>query len=108
MIFLIDQQLPRRLAVWIRGQGHEAHHIRDLGMEHADDRAIWTEAHARGAVIVTKDEDFSGILGDARAPKVIWLRCGNCSNDYLIARFGELWASLVAELEAGAVLIEMR
>ena len=77
-------------------------------MEHSDDREIWSEARSRGAVIVTKDEDFSGILGDGGAPRVIWLRCGNCSNDYLISRVGEFWPSLIAELAAGAALIEVR
>ncbi len=49
MKFLVDQQLPRLLAAWIRAQGYEARHIREIGMEHAEDRAIWREAISRGA-----------------------------------------------------------
>jgi predicted nuclease of predicted toxin-antitoxin system len=106
--FLLDQQLPRRLAAWITTQGHEAVTIRELGMERAEDRGIWREAAARQAVIITKDEDFSVILRASPGPQVIWVRLGNCSNNRLLARIGELWPSLIAELEAGADILEIR
>lgn len=108
MIFLIDQQLPRRLAAWIRTQGHDAFHIRELGMEHARDRDIWREAATRGAVIVSKDEDFSVIVRAETGPQVIWLRVGNCSNDELLARMARDWSQILAELAAGATLVEVR
>jgi predicted nuclease of predicted toxin-antitoxin system len=60
--FLIDQQLPKRLAVWIRARGHDAHHLKEIGLLHAEDADIWREAEARGAIIVSKDEDFSVIV----------------------------------------------
>lgn len=109
MKFLIDQQLPRSLARWIVQRGHEATHIRDLAMEHAEDRAIWREAATRGAVIVTKDEDFSVIVRrGATGPAVIWVRLGNCGNERLMQRFEDEWDALLAELQGGALLIELR
>jgi hypothetical protein len=39
--------------------GHLAAHVLDLGLERADDRAIWNRAIEMGAVILTKDEDFA-------------------------------------------------
>jgi predicted nuclease of predicted toxin-antitoxin system len=108
MIFLIDQQLPRRLATWIRTQGYEALHIRDLGMEHADDRAIWRAALERDAVIVSKDEDFSVIVRAEGGPRVVWIRVGNCGNDELLGRLAANWDALLAELQGGAALIEVR
>jgi predicted nuclease of predicted toxin-antitoxin system len=30
MKFLVDAQLPRRLAQWLQAEGHEAVHTRDL------------------------------------------------------------------------------
>lgn len=108
MIFLIDQQLPRKLAAWIRTQGHDAFHIRELGMEHAEDRDIWREAASRGAVIVSKDEDFSVIVQSRPGPQVVWVRLGNCGNDVLLARIAAAWPSLLLELAAGATLVELR
>lgn len=71
MIFLIDQQLPRKLAAWIRTHGYAAFHLRELGMEHAEDRDIWREAASRGAVIVSKDEDFRVIVQSRPGPQVV-------------------------------------
>ena len=51
---------------------------RQLGLDQADDRAIWQHAKLNGFVVVTQDSDFAdfaALLGSP--PKVIWLRCGN-------------------------------
>lgn len=59
MTFLVDAQLPPALARWLSGQGHEAHHVEDVGLRDADDGPIWAHALSVGAVILTKDEDFA-------------------------------------------------
>lgn len=59
MRFLVDAQLPPALARWFVGKGHEAEHVADCGLADASDRAIWGYALDVGAVILTKDEDFS-------------------------------------------------
>ena len=55
-------------------------HVRLLGMERADDRAIWEYAKGNGFVIVTQDSDFNerGLLY-GYPPKIVWLKCGNTS-----------------------------
>lgn len=108
MKFIVDQQLPRKLAAWIRAKGCEATHVRELGLEHAEDRTIWQSADATGAIIVSKDEDFSVIVGRSGGPQVVWVRLGNCGNDDLLAHMQNNWASLLAELTAGVQLIELR
>jgi predicted nuclease of predicted toxin-antitoxin system len=61
-----------------------------------------------GAVIISKDEDFSIILRADAGPQVVWVRLGNCGNDVLLARMAATWDALLAELEGGAKLIEIR
>lgn len=54
-------------------------HVRQFGLQAADDEAIWGHAAAAGFAIVTKDDDFrqrSFLRG--HPPKVIWVRLGNC------------------------------
>ncbi len=61
-------------------------HIRDIGMEEADDSDIWDYATQNGYVIVSKDSDFhqkSFLYG--HPPKVIWLRVGNCSTNTIVS-----------------------
>jgi len=77
-------------------------------MLHAEDPDIWRGAEARGAIIVTKDEDFSVIVGARAGPQVIWVRVGNCGNDFLITRMADVWPVLLAELKAGIPLVEVR
>lgn len=93
----------------MRSQGHDAWHVKDIGLQHASDAAIWREATMRGAVIVSKDEDFATIIGRAQpGPQVVWLRIGKCSNEHLLARVAASWNGLLAELNAGVALVELR
>ena len=59
MRFIVDAQLPPALAAWLIAQGHEAVHVFDLNLTHADDAVIWQRAEATASVIVTKDEAFA-------------------------------------------------
>lgn len=58
MKFLIDQQLPPALARFLQTEGHDAEHVRELGLKEADDKIIWNRAISNGQVVVSKDEDF--------------------------------------------------
>ena len=55
-------------------------HVREVGLQRADDESVWSYAKREGLVIVSKDADFhqrSLLFG--HPPKVIWVRLGNCS-----------------------------
>lgn len=58
----------------------ESEHVRELGLQEADDEVIWRHAAVAGFAIVTKDDDYrqrSFVRG--HPPKVIWIRLGNCT-----------------------------
>ena len=109
MKLLVDQQLPPALAAWLRGQGCEALHVRELGLARGKDRQIWIEAAALGAAVITKDEDYV-TLSRVRAGEVavVWVRIGNCTNPALLRWFGPLWPEVRRRVEAGEKLIEIR
>jgi predicted nuclease of predicted toxin-antitoxin system len=106
--FLVDQQFPHKLVALIQQRGHEALHVKDLSLEAAEDRIIWREAARIGAIIISKDEDFSLIPRVDGSPQVVWVRTGNCPNSVLLARFEHLWNQLIVELEKGTQLVELR
>lgn len=58
--------------------------MRLVGLAQASDREIWDYARTFGFVIVSLDADFAdrAILNGA-PPKVIWLRCGNQSTEFI-------------------------
>jgi predicted nuclease of predicted toxin-antitoxin system len=57
--FIVDANRPPALARWLAAEGHEAHHVRDFGLEAMPDRELWLRARDMDAYIVTKDEDFA-------------------------------------------------
>jgi predicted nuclease of predicted toxin-antitoxin system len=82
---LIDAQLPPALASVLSQLGHDALHVRSVGLRNATDPAVWSYAVQEGAAILTKDEDFAARrLRERDGPVVVWLRVGNCSRAALI------------------------
>lgn len=109
MNFLDDAQLPPTLSRWILSQNHQATHVFDIGLQAADDPAIWERARTEDTVIISKDEDFVDhwILSD-QPVSLVWIRKGNCSNRALLAWLEPLWPDVVKRLDQGEKFIELR
>jgi predicted nuclease of predicted toxin-antitoxin system len=106
--FLVDAQLPPALARWLASQGHEAEHVIDIGLAGAADRTIWQQASERGAVIVTKDEDFAlHRTLEINGPAVVWVRLGNTRKVDLLRWLEPLLPEVLVALERGETLIEV-
>ena len=109
MEFLVDNQLPPLLAAHLRSHGHDAVHVADLGLDAADDVAVWAAATAAGRVVISKDEDFVLVAtrpGDAG--RLAWVRLGNCRNAALRGAFDRVLPALVAAFAAGQRVVEIR
>ncbi len=106
--FLIDTQLPKLLAKRLRETGYESDHVLEIALGQSPDNDIWQYAAAKGAVIVTKDEDFAEwVLAGRSGPAIVWLRIGNCTNAELLASLLPAWPQVIEALEAGDRLIEV-
>src|SRR5437762_13219730 len=68
MRLLLDMNLPPSVANWLRSEGHDALHVRDLGLSGAPDREVFARAAADGRIVVTFDLDFGEIVGLTEAP----------------------------------------
>lgn len=109
MRFLVDAQLPPALARLLREQGHDADHVNDIGPGDASDQELWHFALDNGAVIVTKDQDFSNMVArGGEAPPVVWVRIGNTRRATLLAWFEPLIDEIVHLIEEGQRLVELR
>lgn len=85
MKFVVDAQLPRRVAFMLREQGHDAIHTLDLpaGNRTADSTIIEL-ADREGRVVVTKDADFvNSFLLTHQPPKLLLVSTGNITNTEL-------------------------
>ncbi|MBI2997719.1 MAG: DUF5615 family PIN-like protein [Deltaproteobacteria bacterium] len=80
MKLLFDQNLSPHLVGSLNDLYPGSIHVRDVGLERADDQVVWNYAIDHGLTIVTKDADLhqmSFLYG--HPPKVIWIQRGNCS-----------------------------
>ncbi|MSO78998.1 MAG: hypothetical protein EXQ79_05275 [Acidimicrobiia bacterium] len=76
MRFLLDENLSEHLGELLLAAGHEALHVRTLGLASSDDDAILDLAEQRGAVLISPDTDFGTILAETHRtrPSIILLR----------------------------------
>lgn len=107
MRFLIDAQLSPRLAEYLRGLGHEAEHVALCLGERTPDRQVADYAVTTSAVLVSKDADFVELVERRGVPSLLWVRTGNSSHHLLVARLKSQWTRLLAELDAGKLIIEL-
>lgn len=89
MKFIIDAQLPRRLAMLLQQSGHDAVHTLDLPLgNRTPDLVINQMSIQEQRVVVTKDSDFVDTLLLRREPwKLILVSTGNIHNDHLMQLF---------------------
>lgn len=82
MKFLVDAQLPRRVALRLREAGHDALHTLDLpGGNNTPDEEILVIAAREQRVVVTKDADFVNSFHLTHQPeKLLLISTGNITN----------------------------
>jgi predicted nuclease of predicted toxin-antitoxin system len=87
--FLVDAQLPRRLAGHLRAAGHDALHTLDIPAgNRTKDRDINERSVREQRVVITKDENFVNSLLLSRRPyKLLLISIGNIGNAELEAVF---------------------
>lgn len=87
MKFLLDAQLPRRLARLLNELGHDAIHTLDLPNRNAtSDADVIAAADRQDRIVVSKDDDFRvSLLLTGRPRRLLRVTTGNITNDDLIA-----------------------
>ena len=92
MKYLIDANLPYRLALW---NTKEYIHVFDLDKDLPDSQ-IWKYAMEHNLTIVTKDSDFSDkILTHTPPPKVVHFKTGNMKMKLFHAFINNIWEEVL-------------
>jgi predicted nuclease of predicted toxin-antitoxin system len=100
MKLLFDQNLSFKLCRLVADVFPESNQIRLIGMEEAEDRAIWEYAKANDFILVSQDADFADMaILFGPPPKVIWLRCGNQPTYAIEQRVGDHAEAIAAFVE---------
>jgi predicted nuclease of predicted toxin-antitoxin system len=85
MRWLIDAQLPKRLALALNQRGHIATHTLDLPNGNATtDLQVHEFATRNQAIVVSKDYDFVNYFHLNGRPRLLLVSTGNISNNQLL------------------------
>ena len=106
MRFLVDMCVDVRVAEWLRSQGHDTVHLRELGLHRLGNGEIFSKAASENRAVLTFDLDFSEIaaLTRGRLASLIVLRLHNARFQHVIDRLSKVLAESAAALEKGAVI----
>lgn len=109
MTIWLDAQLSPLLAAWLSWKfAVQAIPVRDLGLRDAEDEAIFQAAKQAGVVMLTKDADFLRLLDRfGPPPQVLWLTCGNTSNEQLQQVLLPVVPAALELLTTGEPLVEI-
>ncbi len=82
---LLDANLSYRLVSSLMHLFPGTLHVRDVGLERAQDTAVWAYARDHNLVVVSKDGDFRHLsLAGHAPPKLVWVRAGNQSTSDIL------------------------
>jgi len=68
--FLVDNSLSPRLSTGLSEAGHDAIHVREIGLAAAADEVIFDHASSENRILIAADTDFGTILTQRREDKL--------------------------------------
>jgi predicted nuclease of predicted toxin-antitoxin system len=107
MRLLVDNALSPVLAEHLRNAGHDAVHVRDIGLHRAPDEDIFDWAAAEDFMLVTADTDFGTLLASRSTSKpslILFRGEGSRRPDVLAALMLSNLAQLTDALSAGCIV----
>jgi predicted nuclease of predicted toxin-antitoxin system len=107
MRFLADAGISPKTVDFLRNLGHEAVHVRTLGLARAADAELVDRARTDSSVVVTFDLDFGDILalGVLHKPSVIICRLADERADSVNRHLATVLDERLADLESGALIL---
>lgn len=106
MKFLIDECISPRVAEALSAAGHDAVHVRDLGLLGVTDEEVMAAAAADSRTVVSADTDFGELLATRAAtlPSLILLRQSDRTYAHQAQTILANLPSVGSDLEVGAVV----
>jgi predicted nuclease of predicted toxin-antitoxin system len=103
---LADENVPRPIVVWLRGEGHDVLYAAESLAQTSDDDLL-TEAEAQKYILLTEDKDFGGLVFRDRRNThgVILLRMEDKPAADRLARLQAAWAAIESNLPGHFIVV---
>lgn len=109
MKFLVDNALSPYISDQLNKLGHDAIHVRDIGLKDASDKTIFDEAEKQERTIISSDTDFGLLLSKRRSlkPSIILFRKGTERNPKIQVKLlkNNLHEKVKKAIQEGCVII---
>jgi predicted nuclease of predicted toxin-antitoxin system len=107
MRFLADAGISPKTVEFLRRNGHDAVHVREIAMQRATDRLVVEQARADNRILLTFDLDFGAILalGVLDRPSAVIFRLANERADSVNRRLEAVLSEQAKALESGALIL---
>ena len=107
MRFLADAGISPKTVEFLKQLGHEAVHVRTLGLQRAPDAELVHRARADSSVVLTFDLDFGAVLAldIVDRPSVVIFRLSDERAESVNRRLETVLAEQGKALESGALVL---
>ena len=105
--FLADMGISQTTVKWLKEQGFEAFHVRDMNMHRATDTEILEKARNDKHIVLTCDLDFGEILSATGedCPSVVIFRLENEKPEHINKRLKQVLQESLEALIQGAIIV---
>lgn len=107
MRFLADMGISQTTVKWIKEQGFDAVHVRDMNMHRAPDPEILEKAKNDTGIVLTCDLDFGEMLSASGedCPSVIIFRLEDETPEHVNRRLKQVLPESTEALIKGAIIV---